>query len=114
MGLLLKALLGAGVVLLIGVLSKTRSYYIAGLIPLFPTFALIAHYIVGNERSLEALRSTIIFGMWAILPYFVYLLSLYWLAGVCRLPVALTGAVGCWLVAAWLLIALWVKWHGQA
>ncbi|OON40799.1 hypothetical protein BTJ39_06910 [Izhakiella australiensis] len=114
MGLLLKALLGAGVVLLIGLLSKTRNYYIAGLIPLFPTFALIAHYIVGSERNLEALRSTIIFGMWAIVPYFVYLFSLYWLAGYWRLPLALTGAVGCWLIAAWLLITLWVKWHGQA
>ena len=46
MGLVIKAALGALVVLLIGVLAKTKNYYIAGLIPLFPTFALIAHYIV--------------------------------------------------------------------
>ena len=45
MGLVIKAALGALVVLLIGVLAKTKNYYIAGLIPLFPTFALIAHYI---------------------------------------------------------------------
>lgn len=77
MGLLLKALIGAGVVVLIGILSKTRNYYIAGLIPLFPTFALIAHYIVGSERSIQALRITIIFGLWAIIPYFIYLISLY-------------------------------------
>lgn len=113
MGLLLKAILGAAVVLLIGVLSKTRNYYIAGLLPLFPTFALIAHYIVGSERGIEALRTTIIFGMWAIVPYFVYLLSLWWLVGIYRLPVALTAAVGCWVVAAWLLITLWAKWHSQ-
>ncbi|EPD5943814.1 GlpM family protein, partial [Escherichia coli] len=43
MGLVIKAALGALVVLLIGVLAKTKNYYIAGLIPLFPTFALIAH-----------------------------------------------------------------------
>ncbi len=60
MGLLFKALLGASVVLLIAILAKSKNYYIAGLIPLFPTFALIAHYIVGTERSIEALRSTII------------------------------------------------------
>ncbi|CNG04332.1 GlpM protein [Yersinia enterocolitica] len=53
MSLLLKALIGAGVVVLIGILAKTRNYYIAGLIPLFPTFALIAHYIVGSERSIQ-------------------------------------------------------------
>ncbi len=72
MGLVIKAALGALVVLLIGVLAKTKNYYIAGLIPLFPTFALIAHYIVASERGIEALRATIIFSMWSIIPYFVY------------------------------------------
>lgn len=76
MGLVIKAALGALVVLLIGVLAKTKNYYIAGLIPLFPTFALIAHYIVASERGIEALRATIIFSMWSIIPYFVYLVSL--------------------------------------
>lgn len=71
MGLVIKAALGALVVLLIGVLAKTKNYYIAGLIPLFPTFALIAHYIVASERGIEALRATIIFSMWSIIPYFV-------------------------------------------
>ena len=51
MGLVIKAALGALVVLLIGILAKTKNYYIAGLIPLFPTFALIAHYIVASERG---------------------------------------------------------------
>ena len=68
MGLVIKAALGALVVLLIGVLAKTKNYYIAGLIPLFPTFALIAHYIVASERGIEALRATIIFSMWSIIP----------------------------------------------
>lgn len=53
MGLVIKAALGALVVLLIGVLAKTKNYYIAGLIPLFPTFALIAHYIVARNAALK-------------------------------------------------------------
>lgn len=68
MGLVFKAALGALVVVLIGLLAKTKNYYIAGLIPLFPTFALIAHYIVASERGIEALRTTIIFSMWSIIP----------------------------------------------
>ena len=113
MGLFLKAAIGALVVVLIGMLSKTKNYYIAGLVPLFPTFALIAHYIVGSERSVEALRTTIIFGIWAVIPYLVYLVSLWFLLGVLRLQPALLAAVGCWVVAAWLLILLWNRWHGQ-
>ncbi|MGP2543423.1 GlpM family protein [Yersinia sp. 2541 StPb PI] len=111
MGLLLKALIGAIVVVLIGLLSRTRNYYIAGLIPLFPTFALIAHYIVGHERNIEALRITITFGLWAIIPYFIYLISLYFLIDYLRLPLALTAAVLCWAIAAWILIAAWNQWH---
>lgn len=55
MGLVIKAALGALVVVLIGLLSKMKNYYIAGLIPLFPTFALIAHYIVASDRGIDAM-----------------------------------------------------------
>ena len=56
MGLVIKAALGA-LVVLIGVLAKTKNYYIAGLIPLFPTFALIAHYIVASGGTETATRN---------------------------------------------------------
>ncbi|WNI74675.1 GlpM family protein [Enterobacter ludwigii] len=111
MGLVIKAALGALVVLLIGVLAKTRNYYIAGLIPLFPTFALIAHYIVASERGTEALRTTIVFGMWSIIPYFLYLLSLWYFTGFMRLPLALSGAVVCWGLSGWVLIFFWSRFH---
>lgn len=108
MGLVIKAALGALVVLLIGVLAKTKNYYIAGLIPLFPTFALIAHYIVASERGIEALRATIIFSMWSIIPYFVYLASLWYFTGMMRLPAAFVGSVACWGISAWVLIICWI------
>jgi len=111
MGLLMKALIGALMVVAIGLLSKTRNYYIAGLLPLFPTFALIAHYIVGTERNLDALRTTIIFGLWAVIPYMVYLISLYFLIGSMKLPYALLSGVLCWSLAAWLLISLWTRFN---
>ncbi|AHN80279.1 GlpM family protein [Salmonella enterica subsp. enterica serovar Tennessee] len=111
MGLVIKAALGALVVVLIGLLSKTKNYYIAGLIPLFPTFALIAHYIVASERGIDAMRTTIVFSMWSIIPYFIYLATLWYFSGAMRLPVALGGAVVCWGLSAWLLIFCWIKWH---
>ncbi|HEX7686698.1 MAG TPA: GlpM family protein [Burkholderiaceae bacterium] len=43
MFLVLKCLLGAAAVLLIALLSRSRNFHLAGLVPLFPTFALIAH-----------------------------------------------------------------------
>ncbi|QHC97446.1 hypothetical protein PspR84_23345 [Pseudomonas sp. R84] len=111
MDLFFKALLGAAVVLIIAALSKTKNYYIAGLVPLFPTFALIAHYIVGKGRSIEDLKTTIVFGMWSIIPYFVYLATLYVMVDRLRLEASLAVAAMAWLIAATVLVTVWVRLH---
>ena len=107
--LLLKCLLGAAAVLLIALLSKTRSFFVAGLVPLFPTFALIAHYIVGTERSASDLRATALFGLWSLLPYAVYLGTVYWLS--IRLPLAATlfWATLAWVVVAAAILFVWSR-----
>ena len=109
MNLLLKALIGALMVLLIGLLARTRNYYIAGLLPLFPTFALMAHYIVGSERGMAELKATIVFGMWAVVPYLAYLASLYWLVDRLRLLPALLVALCVWGITAAGAVLLWQR-----
>ena len=79
--------------------------------PLFPTFALIAHYIVGKGRSIADLKTTILFGMWSIIPYFVYLATLYVLVDRLRLEASLALATVAWLIAATVLVTLWVRMH---
>lgn len=111
MDLIFKALLGAAVVVMIAALSKTKNYYIAGLVPLFPTFALIAHYIVGKGRSIDDLKTTIVFGMWSIIPYFVYLAMLYVMVDRMRLEASLAVAAVAWLMAATVLVTVWVRIH---
>jgi uncharacterized membrane protein (GlpM family) len=66
---------------------------------------------VASERGIEALRTTIVFSMWSIIPYFVYLVSLWYFTGFMRLPVALGGSVVSWGLSAWLLIFCWIKLH---
>lgn len=109
MSLLFKCILGALAVLAIALLSKTRNFYIAGLVPLFPTFALIAHYIVGSERSAEALRTTALFGLASLVPYAVYLGVVYWLAVRASLPVTLMLATLAWCAAAGVLLLVWPR-----
>ena len=72
LSLFLKCSIGAAVVLLISILSKSKTFYIAGLVPLFPTFALIAQVIVAQEKGAEALKQTALFGIWSLVPYFIY------------------------------------------
>ncbi|MGP4955950.1 GlpM family protein [Pseudomonas helleri] len=108
---MLKAALGAAVVIILAILAKTKNYYIAGLVPLFPTFALIVHYIVGKGRSVDDLKTTIVFGMWSIIPYFVYLAALYVLVDRLRLEASLALAAVAWLMAATVLVSVWVRLH---
>jgi membrane protein GlpM len=109
MNLLAKTLVGALMVLLIGLLARTRNYYVAGLLPLFPTFALMAHYIVGSERGAADLKATITFGMWAVVPYLAYLGSLYGLIDRLRLVPALLVALLAWSIAAAAAMLLWQR-----
>ena len=109
MELAAKALLGAVVVVVIAALSRTRSYYVAGLVPLFPTFALIAHWVVGTTRPVRDLRETIVFGMLGMIPYLAYLLALYVLVARVRLATALAASTGVWLVVASGLVLAWSR-----
>ncbi|EGR0787231.1 GlpM family protein [Vibrio vulnificus] len=107
--LFLKSLLGAAAVVIIALLSKSKNFYIAGLVPLFPTFALIAHFIVGSERSMEELRQTALFGLWSLLPYAAYLAAVYYFSYRFSLVTTLSAATVIWLMAASLLIGAWTK-----
>ncbi|EMN2536039.1 GlpM family protein [Acinetobacter baumannii] len=105
--LFLKCMLGAGVVLIISILSKSKAFYIAGLVPLFPTFALIAHVIVFQQKGAEALQKTALFGLWSLIPYAIYLVAVYVLATRMSMWSCLGVATLCWVVAAAGLIYGW-------
>ncbi len=107
MDLILKTVLGAGVVIVIQLLAKTKYYYIAGLAPLFPTFALISHYVVGTEQTPEALKQTLMFGLASMIPYLVYMLTLYLFVDRLKLELALLCAVLGWSLAATALVLIW-------
>lgn len=109
--LFFKAVLGAAAVVVIALLSRSRNFFIAGLVPLFPTFALIAHYIVGSTRSRADLRTTALFGLCALVPYAAYLLAVY--VGSARLGLLanLSVATLVWLLGAGLLLVLWLRFY---
>lgn len=95
--------------LLIALLSKSKNFYIAGLVPLFPTFALIAHFIVGTERSMDDLRQTAVFRLYSLLPYASYLIAVYYFSFRFALIQTLTLATLVWLLAAVVLMLVWTS-----
>ncbi len=109
--LFFKCLLGAFAVLLIALLSKSKSFYISGLMPLFPTFALIAHYIVGTERTMADLRMTALFGLYSLIPYAAYLIAVYYFSYKYELVWTLSLAALVWAFFACLLLMGWTKFN---
>ncbi|OBR91133.1 inner membrane protein YdgC [Clostridium ragsdalei P11] len=106
-GLIIKPLVGALVVIVIQVLSKSKNYYIAALVPLFPLFGIMAYYIVGLERGTSVLENTIIFGMFSLIPYFVFLITLYFSIKHYKLGYSLIIGSIAWVVIAVILVVLW-------
>ena len=69
-----KGILGSIIIWIISWLSKSKNYFIAGLVPLFPTFALLAHFIIYSERGVSDLKQTI---LWNVFFTFIFCLSYY-------------------------------------
>ncbi len=109
--LFLKCLAGSAAVLLIALLSKSKIFFISGLVPLFPTFALIAHYIVGSERTTADLRTTALFGLYSLLPYASYLIAVYYFSYKFNLVWTLSIAMVVWLVFAFILLVGWTRFY---
>jgi|SRR5450830_1381 len=107
--LLLKCLTGALAVLLIVLASTSRYFVLAGLVPLFPTFALIAHVVVGTNRSPTELQTTALFGLCSLIPYAAYLATVYVLSTRTSLTITLSSAVMTWLCIAGLMLLVWFR-----
>ncbi|MEY0962535.1 GlpM family protein [Providencia alcalifaciens] len=107
LSLFFKCILGALAVLIIALLSRSKIYYIAGLVPLFPIFALIAHVIVVQEQGTEALKKTALFGLWSLIPYAMYLLTVYLFATKMTALASLSLATVVWVITAIILVYIW-------
>ncbi|MFZ6723940.1 GlpM family protein [Undibacterium sp. MH2W] len=111
--LLLKCFTGAFAVLLIALASTSRYFVLAGLVPLFPTFALIAHVVVGSSRSPAELQTTALFGLCSLIPYAGYLATVYVLSTRTSLVMTLSVGVITWLCMAGLMLWMWFRFFPQ-
>ena len=107
--LLLKFLLGGSIVLLISIISKTKFYILAGLIPLFPAFALISNYIILNDNGEDKLKETLLFSICSLIPYFMYLIVLFLLIGKVKNFTAFSLSILSWIFFAFAIYFFFKK-----
>jgi len=111
LSLFLKCMVGALAVLIIALLSRSKSFFVAGLVPLFPTFGIIAHYIVGTDRTATDLQTTALFGLWSIIPYATYLGAVFYLSTRHSLATTLVAATILWCLSATVLLLAWLRFY---
>ena len=109
MEITIKAILGAAIVIALHFLSKSSNFYLAALVVLFPTFSLIAYFMIGTERSMEDVKETAIFGIYAIIPYAAFVLSVIFFSSRLKLFTTLVLSTVVWCVFALALTLLWRK-----
>ncbi|MHA7878797.1 MAG: GlpM family protein [Saccharospirillum sp.] len=102
-----KGVAGMVVVVLMSAIAKTKFLYLAGLAPLFPTFALFAHVFAYQSDGTAAVKQVVYFGLLSIFPYSVYLLSVLLLIERMSLIPALLLSVVAWSGAALIIFFLW-------
>lgn len=99
MDVLWKSLLGGLVTALI-VLASKRGNVLPGILPLAPTFAIIALLAVGSKGSASGFREACLAGAKTIPAYIAFLAGSYLLIARFDYRLAILGGLTCWLVVA--------------
>jgi uncharacterized membrane protein (GlpM family) len=97
--ILWKGLIG-GVVTALIVWASKRGDVLPGILPLAPTFAVIALIAIGSKGSDEGFRTTCLAGAKTIPAYLVFLGACYLLIGRVDYRFAILGGLAAWLAAA--------------
>lgn len=104
---LVKASLGFFLVLIIQIAARSKLYYVAALIPLFPSLAMFSYYFVGSTQSVARLQETIAFGMLSLITYLCFLIALFLAVRHLRIAPALLLASAVWFAVAGVEIRAW-------
>lgn len=106
----IKGVLGALVAILLHFAVNSRHYYLAGLIPLFPTFALFAHTMFASGERVTDMQASAQFGLWSLFPYAVYLSLVCLLAFRMNVWLVLAASTAGWAAAA---VAIFILWNNS-
>lgn len=107
----INAIIGAVVATAIAYVSRTSFAFLAGILPLFPTFTLFAHIFAFQNGGVAQVKNVAIFGLWALVPFVAYIGSLLLLMPHMKFVYAVVIALMLWGVVAVTISVLWTQGH---
>ena len=102
--MLLNIAIGVALVVAMSLLARTEQSWLNGLIPLFPTFALIGQTTTWLSRGDTAAKDVAFVGFFALIPYFGYLLMVYALSESLGFARAATLGIGVWTAISCVIV----------
>lgn len=99
--------IGALISVLVGVLSRFGAYYLMGLVPLFPSFALLAHILAATSGGTHGMRTAATFGLYSLVPYAGYLVAILLCSRTQSALVSIALAIAVWAILAISLVLAW-------
>ncbi len=102
--MLVNIVVGIVLVVVMSALARTEHSWLNGLIPLFPTFALIGQTTTWLSRGDAAAQEVALVGFFALIPYFAYLAAVYWLSASLGFPRAAAIGIGAWTAISCIIV----------
>lgn len=99
--------IGGVVAMSLAYLARLNLYFLMGLVPLFPAFALMAHTLLASGGNVAGLRMAAAFGLYSLIPYATYLSSIVFLSHVMPALAAIALGIVGWFGTATLLVMAW-------
>ncbi len=99
-----KAVVGGLVTALI-VIASRRGNVLPGILPLVPTFTIIALLAVGAQNGIDAFRATCLAGAKTVPAYLAFVAACYLLVGRVDYRIAILGGLAAWGVAVFLMFS---------
>lgn len=109
MDLLIKC--AAAVIIMIAVhyISRTKNYYISGLVLSFPGLSILAYYFMYLEQGAAKVRATTCFAMFALIPFAIFLFVLNDTLKKNPILISISAAGTVWIIVSSVLVLAWNK-----
>lgn len=109
MNLVIKCVTAVIIMIAVNFVSKTKNFYIAGLILGFPGLSIIAYYFMYREQGALKVRMTTHFAMLAVVPFFCFLAALNFALKKNNIFYSILISSVVWIVLSLVVIFIWNK-----
>ena len=101
----------AAVIIMVAIhyISKTKNFYISGLMLSFPGLSILAYYFMYMEQGATKVRLTTYFALFSLIPFAIFLFVLNLTLKRYNILISILISSAVWLTLATSLVAIWNK-----